>query len=242
LSMAAVPLLVLGVARLPKLRKPKREFDRIDGEAPRVIIAGFGRVGQVVGRLLYAHHIPFTALESSVEQVDFMRRFGNKVFYGDPTRVELLRAAQADKAEVFVLATDDPEANVRTARIVRRLFPHLKIVARARNRQHAFRLMDLTSPDDVVRETFYSSLKMAKMALQALGFSKEAAQTSVETFRQFDERLLREQHLVYDDESALVQGAQEARQELERLFEADRALTAKAEVNQQTTPAGAVPD
>src|SRR6185312_5573421 len=111
LSMAAVPLLVLGVSRLPKLRKPKREFDRIDTEAPRVIIAGFGRVGQVVGRLLYAHHIPFTALESSIEQVDFMRRFGNQVFYGDPTRVELLRAAQADKAEVFVLATDDPEAN-----------------------------------------------------------------------------------------------------------------------------------
>jgi glutathione-regulated potassium-efflux system protein KefB len=240
--MAAVPLLVLGVARLPKLRKPKREFDRIDGEAPRVIIAGFGRVGQVVGRLLYAHHIPFTALESSVEQVDFMRRFGNKVFYGDPTRVELLRAAQADKAEVFVLATDDPEANVRTARIVRRLFPHLKIVARARNRQHAFRLMDLTSPDDVVRETLYSSLKMAKMALQGLGFSPEAAQTSVETFRKFDERLLREQHLVYDDESALVQGAQEAREELERLFEADRTLAAKAEVSPPTAPAGAVPD
>jgi glutathione-regulated potassium-efflux system protein KefB len=242
LSMAAVPLGVLGVARLPKLRKPKREFDRIDGEAPRVIIAGFGRVGQVVGRLLYAHHIPFTALESSVEQVDFMRRFGNKVFYGDPTRVELLRAAQADKAEVFVLATDDPEANVRTARIVRRLFPHLKIVARARNRQHAFRLMDLTSPDDVVRETLYSSLKMAKMALQGLGFSPEAAQTSVETFRKFDERLLREQHLVYDDESALVQGAQEAREELERLFEADRTLAAKAEVSPPTAPAGATPD
>jgi len=241
LSMAAVPLLVLGVARLPKIRKPKREFDHIDGEAPRVIIAGFGRVGQVVGRVLYAHHIPFTALESSVEQVDFMRRFGNKVFYGDPTRVELLRAAQADKAEVFVLATDDPEANVRTARIVRRLFPHLKIVARARNRQHAFRLMDLTSPDDVVRETFHSSLKMSAMALRALGFSKEAAQASVETFRKFDERLLREQHLVYDDESALVQGAHEARQELERLFEANAAANV-VEFNPQTARAGGAPD
>jgi glutathione-regulated potassium-efflux system protein KefB len=153
-----------------------------------------------------------------------MRRFGNKVFYGDPTRPDLLRAAQADKAEVFVLATDDPEVNVRTARIVRRLFPHLKIVARARNRQHAFRLMDMTSPDVVVRETFHSSLKMAGLALQELGFSPEAAQASVETFRTLDERLLREQHLVYDDEAALVQGAQEAREELERLFEADAAL------------------
>jgi glutathione-regulated potassium-efflux system protein KefB len=156
--------------------------------------------------------------------------------------VELLRAAQADKAEVFVLATDDPEANVRTARIVRRLFPHLKIIARARNRQHAFRLMDLTSPDDVVRETFHSSMKMARMALQALGFSQEAAQNSVDTFRKFDERLLREQHLVYDDEAALVQGAQEAREELERLFEADRTLAAKAPINPPTAPAGATPD
>jgi glutathione-regulated potassium-efflux system protein KefB len=232
LSMAAVPLLVLGAAKLPAARAPRRAFDAIDGDAPRVIIAGFGRVGQIVGRLLYAHHIPFTALESSVEQVDFMRRFGNKVFYGDPTRPELLRAAQADKAEVFVLATDDPEANVRTARIVRRLFPHLKIVARARNRQHAFRLMDLTSPDDVVRETFHSSLKMARMALQALGLSPEAAQGSVETFRKLDERLLREQHLVYDDDAAMVQGAREAREELERLFEADAA----SKVSELTPP------
>ena len=241
LSMAAVPLLVLGVARLPGARKPKREFDKIDSGTPRVIIAGFGRVGQVVGRLLYAHHIPFTALEGSVEQVDFMRRFGNKVFYGDPTRVELLRAAQADKAEVFVLATDDPEANVRTARIVRRMFPHLKIVARARNRQHAFRLMDLTSPEDVVRETLYSSLKMAKMALQGLGFSPDAAQTSVEAFRKLDERLLREQHLVYDDEAALMQSAQEAREELERLFEAD-ALSSAGQLNPQAGPTAATPD
>lgn len=239
LSMAVVPLLVLAAARIPGARKPKRDFDVIDGAAPRVIIAGFGRVGQVVGRLLYAHHIPFTALESSVEQVDFMRRFGNKVFYGDPTRVELLRAAQADKAEVFVLATDDPEANVRTARIVRRLFPHLKIVARARNRQHAFRLMDLTSPDDVVRETLYSSLKMARMALQALGMTPQAARESVETFREFDERLLREQHLVYDDDAALMQSAQEARDELERLFEANAAAAVEPAFTPPIAPADA---
>ena len=241
LSMAVVPLLVLAVSRLPAARAPKREFDTIDGEAPRVIIAGFGRVGQIVGRLLYAHHIPFTALESSVEQVDFMRRFGNKVFYGDPTRVELLRAAQADKAEVFVLATDDPEANVRTARIVRRLFPHLKIVARARNRQHAFRLMDMTSPDGVVRETFHSSLKMAGLALQGLGLSPEAAQASVETFRKLDERLLREQHLVYDDEGALMQGAKEAREELEHLFEAD-AASKVVDLNPSTARAASARD
>src|SRR6185437_14168028 len=188
------PLLVLGVAQLPNARKPRREFDTIDNGTPRVIIAGFGRVGQIVARLLRAHRIPFTALESSVEQVDLSRRFGGtEIYFGDPSRAELLRAAQADKAEVFVLATDDPETNVRTARIVRRLFPHLKIIARARNRQHAFRLMDLTNPDGVVRETFYSSLKMAGLTLEALGFSHEAAQARVNVFREHDERLLRDQ-------------------------------------------------
>ncbi|HET7222366.1 MAG TPA: cation:proton antiporter, partial [Rhodanobacteraceae bacterium] len=225
LGMAAVPLLVLAAARLPESRMPRREFDSIEAGAPRVIIAGFGRVGQIVGRLLRARNIPFVALESSVEQVDLSRRFqGTEIYFGDPTRAEMLRAAGAGKAEVFVLATDDPAANVRTARIVRRMFPHLKIIARARNRQHAFRLMDLTSdPDDVVRETFYSSLKMARLTLKALGMEKEQARAIVELFREHDEKLLRDQHLVYDDDVALRQTTREAYAELQGLFEADTA-------------------
>jgi glutathione-regulated potassium-efflux system protein KefB len=231
LGMAAVPLLVLAAARLPERRKPQREFDRIEAGAPRVIIAGFGRVGQIVGRLLRARNIPFVALESSVEQVDLSRRFqGTEIYFGDPTRAEMLRAAGAGKAEVFVLATDDPAANVRTARIVRRLFPHLKIIARARNRQHAFRLMDLTSdPDDVVRETFYSSLKMAGLALKALGVEKEQARAIVELFREHDEKLLHDQHLVYDDDVALRQTTREAYAELQGLFEADTRAQAQPE-------------
>lgn len=225
LGMAAVPLLVLAAARLPESGKPQREFDSIEAGTPRVIIAGFGRVGQIVGRLLRARGIPFVALESSVEQVDLSRRFqGTEIYFGDPTRAEMLRAAGAGKAEVFVLATDDPTANLRTARIVRRLFPHLKIIARARNRQHAFRLMDLVSdPDDVVRETFHSSLKMARLTLKALGMDKEQARAVVEMFREHDEQLLRDQHLVYDDDVALRQTTREAYAELQGLFEADTA-------------------
>lgn len=225
LGMAAVPLLVLAAARLPESGKPQREFDSIEAGTPRVIIAGFGRVGQIVGRLLRARGIPFVALESSVEQVDLSRRFqGTEIYFGDPTRAEMLRAAGAGKAEVFVLATDDPTANLRTARIVRRLFPHLKIIARARNRQHAFRLMDLVSdPDDVVRETFHSSLKMARLTLKALGMGKEQARAVVEMFREHDEQLLRDQHLVYDDDVALRQTTREAYAELQGLFEADTA-------------------
>ena len=223
LGMAAVPLLVLAAAKLPEPKTPVREYDTIDTGVPRVVIAGFGRVGQIVGRLLRARGIPFVALENSIEQVDLSRSFaGTEIFFGDPARAEILRAAQAGKAEVFVLATDDPAANVRTARIVRRMFPHLRIIARARNRQHAFRLMDLTAdPDDVVRETFYSSLKMAALTLKALGMDAEQAHAVVELFRENDEKLLRDQHLVYDDDVALRQTTREAYEELQGLFEAD---------------------
>ncbi len=224
LSMALTPLSVIAIGRWLATHKaaPAREFDQIQDISPRVIIAGYGRVGQIVARILRAQHITFTALESSVEQVDFSRRFGTNIYFGDPSRPELLRAAGVDKAEVFVLATDDPEANIRTARIVKRLYPHLKIVARARNRQHAFRLMDM-SIDAVVRETLYSSLKMARLVLEDLGLDPALAADRVEKFRVHDAKLLKSQYLVYDDEAALMQSAKDALDDLERLFEADTA-------------------
>jgi glutathione-regulated potassium-efflux system protein KefB len=221
-SMALTPLAVIAVGRWMAQRKekPVRDFDEIVDEHPRVILAGYGRVGQIIARILRAQHIPFTALESSAEQVDFSRQFGSNIYFGDPSRPELLRAARADQAEVFVLATDDPEINIRTARIVRRIYPHLKIVARARNRQHAFRLMDL-NVDDVVRETLHSSLEMARLALEELGVEPATAAERVEKFRLHDAELLKTQYLVYDDDAALMQGAKEAFADLERLFEAD---------------------
>jgi glutathione-regulated potassium-efflux system protein KefB len=224
LSMALTPLAVIALGRWLATRKaaPTRAFDDIQDSSPRVIIAGYGRVGQIVARILRAQHIAFTALESSVEQVDFSRRFGSNIYFGDPSRPELLRAAGVDKAEVFVLATDDPETNIRTARIVRRLYPHLKIVARARNRQHAFRLMDM-NVNDVVRETLYSSLEMARMVLEDLGLEAELARDRVDKFRVHDANVLKSQYLVYDDEAALMQSAIDAFGDLERLFEADTA-------------------
>jgi voltage-gated potassium channel Kch len=224
LSMAVTPLLVIAVSRWLQ-RHPdadvEREPDPIDHENPRVIIAGFGRMGQIVGRILRAQGIPFTALEHSVEQVELSRRFGTMIYFGDPTSAHLLRAAHADRAEVFVLTTDDPDTTVRTARILKRLYPHLKVFARARNRQHAFKLMDL-GVDEVMRETFHSSLALSQQVLEALGVPPEVAADRREQFRLHDERMLREQHLVYDDEAALIASSEQARNDLEKLFEADK--------------------
>ncbi|QBB72249.1 glutathione-regulated potassium-efflux system protein KefB [Pseudolysobacter antarcticus] len=223
LSMAATPLVVMGLSNLLSKRPaaPEQPFDEIDNENPRVIIAGFGRVGQIVARILRAQHISFTALEHSAEQVEFSRRFGSTIYFGDPSRPELLRAARADKAEVFVLTTDDAETSIRTARLVKRIYPHLKIYVRARNRQHVFKLMDL-SMDGIVRETFHSSLVLTQQVLVGLGLTPEIAAERVETFRKHDEELLKTQYLVFDDEAALMQNAKDALVDLERLFEADK--------------------
>lgn len=219
--IATPPLMMLQGFIEPKLtRRAERQFDHIESDDSRVIIAGFGRFGQIVGRILRMRKIRFTALEASVAQVDFVRRFGNKVYYGDASRAELLEAAGAARAEVFVLAIDDIEASVRTAELVRRHYPHLKLLARARNRQHALRLMDL-GVRYIVRETYWSSLNLAQHALEALGMSRTEANRSIERFDEHDIRTLQMQREARDDEQKLIQTSQLAARELERLFEAD---------------------
>jgi glutathione-regulated potassium-efflux system ancillary protein KefC/glutathione-regulated potassium-efflux system protein KefB len=184
------------------------------------LIAGFGRVGQIIGRVLRMRHIPFTALEASAAQVDFVRRFGNKVYYGDPSRLELLQAAGAARAEIFVLAMDDIDASVRTAELVRKHFPHLKVFARARNRQHALKLMD-EGVRYVMRETYFSSLDLAQNSLEALGLSRAEALESIRRFDAHDRKMLEQQREAGDDEQKLIQTVQDAARELEGLFEAD---------------------
>lgn len=223
ISMIVSPLLMSLHTNViePRLTKPvQREFDRVESQDSRVIIAGFGRVGQIVGRILRMRRIAFTALEANVAQVDFVRRFGNKVYYGDASRLELLHAAGAARAAVFVLAIDDIEASVRTAELVRRHFPDLKILARARNRQHALRLMDL-GVRYLIRETYLSSLDMAQHALEALGLTRADAVESIRRFDAHDRKQLQAQREIRDDEQKLIQSAQQAARELEQLFEAD---------------------
>src|SRR6202522_2482596 len=197
-----------------------RPFDTPVNLYPKVIIAGFGRFGQIVGRILAAKQIAFTALEASQTQVDFLRRFGNQVFYGDASRLELLRAAHAENAQGFVLAIDDVEASVKTAQLIRQYFPHLKIYARARNRQHAFRLMDL-DVRYIIRETLVSSLEMSVQVLEALGQSKSKAMETVHRFRVYDEATMAKQHAVKDDEKKFLATTRESAEQLMHLFETD---------------------
>jgi glutathione-regulated potassium-efflux system protein KefB len=229
LSMALTPLLVMVTGKLIGAKKKqdesKRPFDTITVDRPRVIIAGYGRMGQIIARILRTRKIPFVALDHSIEQLDMVQRFGNSgdIFFGDPARPELLRAAQADKAEVFVLATDDAESSLHVARVVRRQYPHLKVIARARNRQHVWRLMDL-GIEEPVRETLFSSLKMSRQTLEALGLSAQEATEQIDLFRRKDSELLKAQYLVYDDEAKLVQTTREAIEDLNKLFEADEEI------------------
>ncbi len=197
------------------------EYDSIESEEPPVLIAGFGRFGQIVARVLRAKQIRFTALEASQAQTDFVRRFGNKLYYGDASRLDLLRAAGAERAKVLVLAIDDVEASVRTAEMVRRHFPQLQVLARARNRQHAFRLIEL-GIEVVLRETYASSLEMAEAALVALGHPRQEAAADVARFRAHDEATLAEQAGMKDDLDRLVATSKASAEQLERLFEADR--------------------
>ncbi|MNX80615.1 Glutathione-regulated potassium-efflux system protein KefC [compost metagenome] len=225
LSMALTPLLLLVCARLvsPKVQPVvvPEKFREIDTDEPRVVIAGMGRMGQIVARILRAQNIKFVALDTSVETIELSRSFGGvPVFYGDPMRPEILSAAKVGEAEFFVIATDDPDTNIKTAELVHKLYPHIKIIARARNRQHVHRLMDVGA--HAVRETFYSSLEMSRQTLIGLGLTQAQADARIKRFKHHDEQVLEAQHAIYDDAVKVKQTAQEARAELARLFESDQ--------------------
>lgn len=221
-SMAATPAVGIANDWLTRGFVPPQEapYHVAPMEDAPVIIAGFGRFGQITGRILAARHIPFIALDSSAAQVDFVKKFGADVFYGDASRVDLLRAAKADTAKVLVLAIDDVESSLRTAQTVIKNFPHLKIYARARNRQHAYRLMDL-GVTTLRRETFLSSLDLTQEVLIGLGMKAADAERTVQTFRAHDEKRLFEHYTHHDDEGKMQSLAKASAKELEEMFARD---------------------
>jgi voltage-gated potassium channel Kch len=222
ISMLTTPFLVNLLHCLP----PRGKTAVPTGAAPPaednpVIIAGFGRFGQIVGRILATRGIPFTALDRDSEQLDFVTQFGEKAYFGDASRLDLLRAARADRASVLVIAIDEIEASMKCAEIAKQYFPHLKIFARAHNRLHAYRLLDL-GISRVWRETFHSSAEMAGRVLTELGLPESAAEESVRIFTLHDERLLRRAAAHHADMPKLIEIARAGRAELRSLFEQDR--------------------
>ncbi|HVK54866.1 MAG TPA: monovalent cation:proton antiporter-2 (CPA2) family protein [Burkholderiales bacterium] len=237
ISMLLSPLVLVAEEKFAAIRSARTEappeYDTIGDEENPVIIAGFGRFGQVVSRILYARHIHFTALDANPQQVDFVRKYGNKIYFGDPSRVDLLYAAKVDKAKLFVLAVDDVETSVKIAEVVRKHFPHVPIYARARNRYHTYKLMDL-DVKLVVRETLLSSLELSRDVLKELGINQNEADRTIATFREFDEKLLVQQHAIYQDEAQLIQTSKQAADELKSLFEAAAIAEEKAQKTQDT--------
>mgnify|MGYP000196212298 CR=1 FL=1 len=226
LSMALTPFALFlnekFICRQGKIKDAETKFDSIQDEENPVIIAGFGRFGQITGRILRAKGIGFTALELDPEQVHFVRRFGNTIYYGDASRLDLLQQAGAAKAKIFLLAIDDIESSLKTAEIVKQHFPNLTIFARARNRQHVFDLMKL-GVEVIHRETFASGLEAAEQVLVALGKSPEHAALSIQKFREHDENTLLEQYKLAGDEVKMINYSKQAVRQLSELFQTDKA-------------------
>jgi monovalent cation:proton antiporter-2 (CPA2) family protein len=219
-SMAMTPLLLFLDDKLSAGKQPQPTYDEMPAEQQPVIIAGFGRFGQMTARVLRAKGIPFTALDASQEQVDFVKKYGNKIYYGDASRLELLQAAGADKASIFVLAIDDVDSSMRTANLVTKHFPNLTVYARARNRQHVYQLMDL-GIQHISRETFASALELTVDVLEGAGVSAGSAERAVQRFREHDEQRLREHRELYTDEQRMQALARQGQEELEEMFKRD---------------------
>lgn len=205
LSMALSPLLVLAYDIIRRRRDSKLQpnYDEIANEFPEVIIAGFGRFGQIFGRILRAQNIPFVAIDHNSEQIELVRRHGNKVYFGDASRKELLVAAGVAHAKYFILCIDDVDASTKIAELLIENFPQIKVFARARNRGHAFDLMAL-GISRIKRETLDSSVYFVRDLLVEMGFNPSQAAEVVEKFKRHDELMLVEQFKVRDDDKNFI--------------------------------------
>ncbi|XDD50208.1 monovalent cation:proton antiporter-2 (CPA2) family protein [Leptospira sp. WS92.C1] len=223
LSMGLTPIFAIVKDKFTELifkNSVEQEADKIE-EQNRVIIAGFGRFGQIIARMLFVHRIGFTALEHNPEQVNLARRFGYKIYYGDSSKLSLLRSAGAEQADLFILAIQDIEVSVKVAEMVKKQFPNLTIIARARNREHVFKLMEL-GVKIIRRDTFASALELAGETLSHLGFMDSEVEQKVRKFRAHDELTLKGQFQIKDDEKEFIKFSKNSMRQLEAAFEADR--------------------
>ena len=234
LTMVLAPLLWIVNDRLlePWLMRDAEPppFDRIDDPGTPVIIAGYGRVGQIVGRVLNMQNIRFTALDASTDQVDAVRRFGNKIYYGDATRLDLLRAAKTGEAKLFVVCVDDVESTNKIVKLVQQQYPQVKILARARNRTHLMELREI-GVQTPVREMFAGSVQLATHVLEALGEPRENLDKIIDRFVAHDLQMLERAQAVFRDEEKLIAMSKSARAELDSILQDDAAADGRS--NQQ---------
>lgn len=226
-SMICTPflLLALDTVIVPRMTEEEEqpEYDTEIDEANPVIIAGFGRFGQIIARILRLKQISFTALESDFKQVNFVRKYGDKIYFGDATRLELLKSARADQAKVLVVAVDDVKTSLQIISLATRNFPQLKIYVRARDREHVRQLIAY-NVDGIVRETFLSSLETTRLVLESLGLPQREADKAVRDFRVHDDSLLAaeaEAGIEVSDVPETVHRHHHQSHELEKLYEQD---------------------
>jgi len=224
-SMLLSPVVLAAFDRwlLPRFASGRRQLDEIrEPQAAPVIIAGFGRYGQIVGRMLNAQGIEATVLDHDADMVEAARRFGYAVFYGDASRLDLLRTAGAAVARVLVIAVDDPDQSLRIVQLAQEHFPHLQLVARARDLAHWNRLRDL-GVLRVERELFESSLRSARTVLEVLGFEPHEARRQAMRFRHHNLALFERMYPHHQDREKLIAVAKQGRAQLEEQMARERA-------------------
>jgi|GEM_PF-735135 len=222
--MATTPLLVQlhkKISQRYSQRNKPEKFDAIDTQKPTVVLAGVGRFGQIVLRILRTQGIQFTAIDSDSQHVDFVRRLGNKVFYGDASNKQLLDTAATASAKIFVLAVDNVETLIKIAEMVKRDYPNIRLLARARTRMHEMKLRAIGA-DFIIRETLLSSISLAENLLVSLDITDEKAADIVDRFYQHDKKTLNRQFTYRNDQERLIQTSNEAAEELKELFAEDK--------------------
>jgi glutathione-regulated potassium-efflux system ancillary protein KefC len=223
LSMMLTPLGVVLAARVQRWLLPARQApDRIEGTEGRVIIVGFGRFGQIVGRLLFASGIRATVLDHDPDNIELLRRLGFRVFYGDGTRLDLLTSAGVATAAVLVDAIDDQAASLKLVDVVRQYFPEVRIVARARNVGH-WRELRERGLVRIERETFESALRAGRHTLETLGVRPFEARERADAFRRHNVAGLEELLPQWSDETARLSAARHSRLQFEQQFQRDLA-------------------
>ncbi|HWV15287.1 MAG TPA: monovalent cation:proton antiporter-2 (CPA2) family protein [Cellvibrio sp.] len=206
-----------------KSQQALQQLQQASEAKAEVIVAGFGRFGQIIGRILTANNIPYNALDKNSDHIEFLKQFGVQSYYGDAARIELLEAAGIRDAKVLVVAVDRVDDSMNIVQLVRERFPHIALIIRARDRNHVYQLASL-GVQNPVREIYESSLDAAKRTLIEIGFTEGQALSNINIFREHDEAMLQKATLVSNDKEALARIVEQGRKELKELYTQDAQL------------------